>query len=121
MYCPHKIAICSIKKNQDFKRVCSQGKYASDSMFVAYALANNLHCNRIGITISKRTSSSAVKRNLIKRWVKESYRKIKQQQTGYDFVIIARPPSALLERKDGGFFVVDKSVQSLFKRLEKKL
>jgi len=118
MCCLHKI---SIKKNSDFKRVCSRGKYVADSMFVTYALANDLNCNRIGITVSKKTSSSAVKRNLIKRWVKESCRTINYEPTGYDFVIIARPPTGQLKREEDGFFMVNKSVRILFKRLEKKL
>jgi len=123
MYCLHNNAakMQSIKKNHDFKQVCSRGKYVADSMFVAYALANDLHCNRIGITVSKRTSNSAVKRNLIKRWVKESCRMISCTKIGYDFVVIARAPSGLLERESGGFFVVYNSVKFLFKKLEKKL
>lgn len=101
----------------------SQGKYAADSYFVAYALANDRSGNRIGITVSKKVGNAVV-RNLIKRWVKECYRKESCRTTGigqaYDIVIVARQPAGLLarERQSGAFLQVCKSVTRLLERLK---
>ncbi|MCL2285990.1 MAG: ribonuclease P protein component [Firmicutes bacterium] len=122
MCCLHKTTkILSLKKNQDFKKVYSQGKYAADSFFVAYALANDLNQNRIGITVSKKIGCAVV-RNRIKRWVKEACRLLLHdgQAIGYDFVIVARTPTAQLTGK-GAFWQINNSVRRLFERLEKKL
>jgi len=114
----------SIKKKQDFKRVYSQGKYAADSLFVAYALANDLTHNRLGITVSKKVSKSAVVRNRVRRWVKESLRlRFKAGQVrlvNFDLVIVARAKATELDRKEGAFLKVDESIGGLLKRLGKK-
>jgi len=141
MFCLHKTTkLISVKKKQDFKKVYSQGVYAADSLFVAYALANDFNQNRLGITVSKKVGCAVV-RNRIKRWVKESYRFMLQQRKksefdlskntnvkpktdgqaiGYDFVIVARVSSAQLIGK-GAFWQVDKSIRGLFERLRKKV
>jgi len=122
MCCLHKTKFRSVKKTQDFKRIYSQGKYAADSLFVAYALANDLQQNRLGVTVSKKIGC-AVKRNRVKRWVKESYRQfafINDGQAGYDFVIIARVPSGQLKGK-GAYSQVDMSVKRLIKKVGNKV
>ena len=117
-------AMQSIKKRQDFKRVYSQGKYAADSLFVAYALANDLTHNRLGVTVSKKASKSAVVRNRIRRWVKESLRlRFKKTAAGpvyYDLVVVARAKATELDRKNGAFVTVDKSIDRLLERIGKK-
>jgi len=114
----------SIKKKQEFKRVYSQGKYAADSLFVVYALANGLTHNRFGITVSKKASSSAVVRNRVRRWVKESlrlrFKAIEPSPINFDFVVVARAKAAELDRKAGAFFIVNDSISSLFERLGRK-
>jgi len=121
MCCLHRTTspLISLKKKQDFKKVYSQGKYAADYLFVAYALANDLQENRIGITVSKKVGCAVV-RNRVKRWVKESYRLFKIDGQAHDFVIIARAPSGNLIGK-GAFHEIDKSVRGLFERLGKKV
>jgi ribonuclease P protein component len=122
MYCLHKAKkIISLKKKQDFKKVYSQGKYAANNFFAAYALANGLQHNRIGITVSRKVGGAVV-RNRVKRWVKESYRllKICGQTVNHDFVIIARPVSGQLTGK-GAFNQINMSVSNLFEKLGKKV
>ena len=114
----------SIKKRQDFKRVYSQGKYAADSLFVAYALANDLTHNRLGVTVSKKANKSAVVRNRVRRWVKESLR-LRFKESGsrpicYDLVVVARAKATELDRKAGAFFTVNESIDSLLGRINKK-
>jgi len=122
MCCLRKtVQILSLKKKQEFKRVYSQGKYAADNLFVVYALANfGLIQNRLGITTSKKTGN-AVARNRVKRWVKESYRKLPlshDEGNTFDYVIVARVPAGQLKGK-GAFSAVENSLKNLFKRLKK--
>jgi len=134
MCCLHKTKkFVSLKKKQDFKKVYGQGKYAADTLFVAYALANGLSHNRIGITVSKKVGCAVV-RNRVKRWVKESYRLIflhmgreicehSQQETdgqAYDFIIVARKPVGELTGK-GTFNAINKSIMGLIERVGKKV
>jgi len=121
MCCLHKttLSLISLKRKQDFKKVYSQGKYAADYLFIAYALANDLQQNRVGITVSKKVGCAVV-RNRVKRWVKESYRLLKIEGQACDFVIIARAPSGRLVGK-GAFYQIDKSINGLFEKLGKKV
>jgi ribonuclease P protein component len=49
---------------------------------------------RLGITVSKKVGTAVV-RNQVKRWVRESYRRAKAAAPdGVDFVVIARPSAA---------------------------
>lgn len=129
MCCLRRQALQSIKKSQEFKRVYSQGKYAADSLFVVYALANGLDYNRLGVTVSKKASSSAVVRNRVRRWVRESLRLrfkaaerrgLVQSPIKYDLVVVARAKAAELDRKAGAFFIIDNSISSLFERIGRK-
>jgi len=119
----------SIKKQQDFKRVYSRGKYAADELLVAYALHNGLNHNRIGITVSKKVGCAVV-RNQVKRWIRESYRlssypHVRRGQANdcndcFDFVVIARAPAGQLAGK-GAYSVVDTSVKRLLSKVGKKM
>jgi len=106
----------SIKKPESFKKVYSRGRYAADSVFVVYALANDLGKNRLGATVSKKVGN-AVRRNLLRRLVKEFLRvKGGVMPVGYDIVVLARPPAGQLER-GLAFSAVDKSLSRLIKRV----
>jgi len=115
--------LSSIKKDGDFKRVYNQGKYVSDNLFVVCALDNGSSKNRFGIVVSKKVGN-AVKRNRIKRWVKESLytlptMKLDEGQ-GMDVIFIARAPVGQLFGK-GAFSEVEKTVHKMYTRIKKRL
>jgi len=112
----------SIKKDREFKRVYSQGKYVSDNLFVVCACGNGLTETRVGIVVSKKVGG-AVTRNRIKRWVKASFRTLPAKPSegqGMDVIFIARAPVGQLCGK-GVFAEVEKTVHKMFARARKRI
>lgn len=62
-----------LKKNYEFRFVLTKGKYYSGKYIEAFCIKNNLRKNKLGIAISRK-QAKAVKRNYLKRLIKESYR-----------------------------------------------
>lgn len=61
-----------LKKNYEFRKVLSKGKYYSGEYIEALILNNKKNENYLGIAISTKIGK-AVKRNKIKRLVRENY------------------------------------------------
>lgn len=62
-----------LKKNYEFKNVLSKGKYYSGDCIEAFLKKDtNQNINFLGIAVSVKTAK-AVKRNQIKRWIRENY------------------------------------------------
>lgn len=79
-----------IKLNRDFRRIYARGKSVAGGFVVVYAMPNKRSYNRAGFTVGK-AFGNAVKRNRIKRLMRESYRLMEDElKTGYDFIIVAR-------------------------------
>ena len=80
----------SLKLNRDFRRLYSRGKSCVGAYVVLYAQKNRLGESRLGLTVSKSTGK-AVKRNRLKRLMREGYRLIESKlEPGYDFILVAR-------------------------------
>ncbi len=62
-----------LKKNYEFKVVLTKGRYYSGKYIEAFYIKNNTSENKIGIAISSKIAK-AVKRNYLKRLIRESYR-----------------------------------------------
>ncbi len=79
-----------IKLNRDFRRIYARGKSVAGGFVVVYACPSKRPYNRAGFTVGK-AFGNAVKRNRIKRLMRESYRLMEDSlKTGYDFIIVAR-------------------------------
>lgn len=67
------MCIITIKKNYEFRRILSKGKYMSGKLMSMYILPNSLNVKKVGFAIGKKAGKS-VERNRIKRLLREGYR-----------------------------------------------
>lgn len=78
----------TLKKNYEFQNVLNKGKFYIGKQITVYIVKNREEANRIGIAISSKTCH-AVKRNNIKRKIRENYRLIaKELKQGYNIVFL---------------------------------
>ena len=89
-----------LRKRKEFLRIAKCGRRIDTRFFlIAYALGENQR-SRLGVTVTKRIGP-AVKRNRIKRLVKESFRLLRPHLSGiWDINIIAKKTAAQLTFKD---------------------
>ncbi len=80
----------TLKKNNEFQQVFSKGIRKSGKYAIVFILSGKRQNNRVGIIV-KKSIGNAVKRNKIKRRLREIWRKqVSQLLQGSDVVIIAR-------------------------------
>lgn len=81
---------------KDFKRVFARGGFVrnnANNVIVLKFVKNQLPISRFAFIVSNKVSKSAVKRNKIKRQMREAIRaKVPSIKNGYDIVFIANPP-----------------------------
>ena len=79
-----------LKKNYEFKKVLSKGKHFSGKNIDIVILKNLKNNNFLGIAVSTKIAK-AVRRNRIKRLIRESFSSIEEKvKTGNSFVILCK-------------------------------
>ena len=101
-----------LKKNYEFKAVLNKGQYYSGKNIVMFIKKNKKQINFLGIAISSKLGK-AVKRNYIKRIIREIYRKEEEQlKTGYNMVFLWKKKNDI---KQACYDDVKKDVTKIFK------
>ena len=77
-----------LKKNYEFKRVLTKGKYYSGKCIEAFIKQNNSDLNFLGIAVSSK-AGNAVKRNYVKRIIRAGYTELEgKKKKGYSIVFL---------------------------------
>jgi len=101
----------SLKKNCEFQHVFQMGKTKGSGILVVFVAPNELNVNRLGIPVSKKMGK-AVRRNLLRRRIKEAFRAFEQNLVGgHDIVILPKPDLAT-----ASFAETKKTLMYLMKR-----
>jgi ribonuclease P protein component len=79
-----------LRLNYEFSRVYHKGHFVSGQHVVLHYLRRKGPQNRLGVTASRKIRGS-VRRNRVKRLLRESYRLMEQSLVpGYDLVLVGR-------------------------------
>ena len=105
-----------LKRRPDFLVVQERGRRVSGSSYLLLALARPGAAPetgaRLGITVSKKVGKASV-RNQVKRWVRESYRRMSDlAPPGTDLVVVARATAPAI-----GFAGTTSELRGLLRRL----
>jgi ribonuclease P protein component len=79
-----------LQKSSEFERVFQQRVRASDQYLLVYIANNDLNHPRLGIVAGRRFGN-AVKRNRIKRLIREAFRQKQYYLPSVDCVVIPKP------------------------------
>lgn len=104
-----------LKRRSDFLRVQAAGRKWVSTTLILQVADNDTEICRFGITVSKKTSKSAVVRNRIKRRLRAILCDVlpRHAKPGLDYVVIGR---AVAETKD--YAALEKDLIWCLKRME---
>jgi ribonuclease P protein component len=95
-----------LTKKKEFEKVFQEGKVIKDGRIVLYVMPNSLGVSRLGLVVSRKVGN-AVRRNRVKRLIREVYRLNKHLlKSSVDIVAIPRyslPPDVKLSHIESGF------------------
>lgn len=80
-----------IKKTREFERLLKEGRKINNSLLTVYLRPNQLGYSRLGIIISQKRIKLAVRRNALKRLIREAFRLNKDKiPRGLDIIVNPR-------------------------------
>jgi ribonuclease P protein component len=101
----------TLRMNYEFSRVYHKGRFASSRHVVLHYLRQPGQVNRLGVTASRKIKSS-VRRNRIKRLLRESCRLMEDRlATGYDLILVGRATD-----DQPGCQIISQEISKLFQK-----
>ena len=98
-----------LRRAADFERIYRSGRRSGDALFGLNALPNDLGFARLGMSVSTRTVGNAVRRNRVRRIIREVFRARRPALPALDLVVTSRPAARAAVPSD----IVD-SLERLF-------
>lgn len=103
----------TIKKNYEFKYILQKGKFYSGDTIEIFIIKNNKKKNFIGMAIGVKIAK-AVKRNHIKRLIRENYRLMENKiRKGYNIVFLWKKKNPISE---ANFYNIQKDMNIILKK-----
>ena len=103
----------TLKKNYQFRNVLTKGQVFSGKQIIVYIRNNKVEKNRLGIAIHTKLAK-AVKRNRLKRLIRENYRLISQRLLpGKDIVFLWNKK---VDYQEADFFQIQKYMEKVFQK-----
>ncbi|MEE4244076.1 MAG: ribonuclease P protein component [Kangiellaceae bacterium] len=98
----------------EFSNVFAKPLRIGNKAFTVLARKNNLNHPRLGLAIAKKQVKLAVKRNLIKRKVRESFRLTQRDIPNCDFIVMVRRDINDMDRVD-----ISKALDHIWRKANK--
>ena len=89
-----------ITKSSEYQSFFNEGRKLHQDYFFIVVKANKLNYPRLGFVIAKKHIKKAIKRNTVKRVIRESFRYHQYLLKGVDIVIIAKKGLAELSKEN---------------------
>jgi len=84
----------------EFERARRGRERVSDALFVVQRVANEAGEARLGMAVGMRAAGNAVRRNRIRRLIRESFRMHRQELPAVDLLVTARAPAAAATNRE---------------------
>lgn len=101
-----------LRSAADFKRVYAQGRRLGNEFFTVNAQANGLPTPRLGLSVAVRVMGNAVRRNRIRRVIRESFRLNQSIVPPMDIIVGVRSAA-----RDATPAVLRESLEQIWRRL----
>jgi ribonuclease P protein component len=102
-------------KAAEFKKVFADPIKSSDRYFTILIIRNEQGYPRLGLAIAKKTVKKAVRRNALKRMIRESFRLHQHDLACFDIVVLAR-----IEALDARSNILRSSLEKHWQKAVKK-